>query len=68
MTLNEFYSDDNEKKAVILFDQNTKVYWVDYYKEGKLLLSLPYCDKNIHYVEEAAENFCNGILNVPETA
>jgi len=68
MTLNEFYSDNNEKKAVILFDQNTQVYWVDYYKEGKLLLSLPYFDKNIHYVEEAAENFCNGILNVPETA
>jgi len=68
MTLNEFYSDDNEKKAVILFDQNTQVYWVDYYKEGKLLLSLPYCEKSLYYVQDAAENFCNGILNVPETA
>jgi hypothetical protein len=68
MTLNEFYSDDKEKKAVILFDQNTQVHWVDYYKEGKLLLSLPYIDKSIYFVEEAAENFCNGVLNVSETA
>jgi hypothetical protein len=68
MTLNEFYSDDKEKKAVILFDQNNQVHWVDYYKEGKLLLSLPYIDKSIYFVEEAAENFCNGVLNVSETA
>jgi len=68
MTLSEFYSDDKEKNAKIVFDANTQVYWVDYYKEGKLLLSLPYVDKSIHYVQDAAENFCNGILNVPETA
>jgi len=64
MTLSEFYSDDKEKKAIIQFDLNTQVYWVDYYKENKLLLSLPYIDKSIHYVEDAAENYCNGILNV----
>jgi antitoxin component YwqK of YwqJK toxin-antitoxin module len=68
MTLSEFYSDDKDKKAVITLDANTQTYWVDYYKEGKLLLSLPYVDKSIYYVEDAAENFCNGILNVPETA
>ena len=64
MILNEFYSDDKEKKAVIQFDSNTQVYWVDYYKEGKLLVSLPYCEKSIYFVEEAAENYVNGFLNV----
>lgn len=68
MTLSEFYSDDKKKKAVIQFDSNTQVHWVDYYKEDKLLISLPYIGKSIYYVEDAAENFTLGILNVSETA
>ena len=68
MTLSEFYSDDKEKKAVIQIDANTRVYWVDYYKEGKLLMSLPYCEKNIYFVENVAEDYCNGLLDVSKTA
>jgi antitoxin component YwqK of YwqJK toxin-antitoxin module len=64
MTLSEFYSDDKEKKAVIVFDSNTQVHWVDYYKNGKLLLSLPYPEKSIYYVEDVAENYTLGKLDV----
>ena len=64
MKISEHYSADKVKSATILFDSNTQVYWVDFYKENKLLISIPYPEKSIHYVEDAAENYVLDILHL----
>jgi hypothetical protein len=65
-SISEYYSNDKQKKATVLLDPSTSVYWVDFFKDNKCFISLPYPGKSIHFVEDVAENFVTGILKDPE--
>jgi len=64
MKISEHYSADKVKSATILFDSNTQVYWIDFYKKNRLLTSIPYPEKSIYFVEDAAENYVLDILQL----
>tara|TARA_B100002019_G_scaffold196406_1_gene170083 strand:+ start:153 stop:353 length:201 start_codon:yes stop_codon:yes gene_type:complete len=52
---------DDSKKAQIY--DNNGTYVVEYYYENRLIKTVPLPDRSLRYAQDAAENFCNGILN-----
>jgi len=63
--LSEHISDDGSLKAVIhLVNEH---FSVDFFKDGEYDHSIDYVTKDIRYVEDAAENYVNGLFaNVKE--
>jgi hypothetical protein len=62
--ISEHYSEDKNKKAIVNVDLKACYYFIDFYLEGLYVNSVSYPEKSIHYVEDAAENYVLGILNV----
>lgn len=58
--LSEYYSDDRSKKAVVIEHEGR--YSIDFYENNSYNHSIMYNDKNLHYVEDAAENYALGIF------
>ena len=67
-TISEHYSNDRSKKAVINVDLKACYYFIDFYLNDTYTKSVPYPEKSIYFAQEAAENYCSGLLNVSETA
>ena len=55
-------------KAAINIDLKACYYFIDFYKDNMYIDTIAYPEKSIHYVEDCAENYTLGILNVSETA
>jgi hypothetical protein len=66
--ITEYYSDDKTKKAVINVDLKACYYFIDFYLNDKYTNTVSYPEKSIYYVQDAAENYTLGILNVQQTA
>lgn len=65
-TIDTYNSTDNRRTAIIKQDDNG-VYAIDFYDYdvGELALTRKvFEDKSLRYVEDAAENYVLGILNV----
>ena len=65
-TIDTYHSDDKKRTAIIKRDEEG-VYLIDFYDYNISEMALTqrlFEDKNLHYVQRAAENYCNGILNV----
>ena len=62
--LSEFYSDDMIKKAVIKHDG--KSYYLDAYENNIHVKTITFSDKSVYYVEDAAENYVSGIMELNE--
>lgn len=61
-----FYSEDYRLKAVIVKGDNC--FFVDFYKDDVIIDSRRIEDKSLRYVEDIAENFVNGIIQIdPQT-
>lgn len=66
--ISEQYSNDRSRKAIINVDLKACYYFIDFYLNDRYTDTVAYPEKSIHFVEDAAENYCNGLLNVSETA
>jgi hypothetical protein len=60
--ISEFYSDDKVCRAVVKYLNNTNQYAVDYYQSNKFCFSVLYNDKDLNYVEDAAETYVMGLF------
>ena len=67
-TISEHYSDDKSKKAIVNVDLKACYYFIDFYLNDIYTDSVAYPEKSIHFVEDAAENYTLGILNIDKTA
>jgi hypothetical protein len=65
--ISEHYSGDKTKKAVININLKACYYFIDFYANNIYIDTVAYPEKSIHFVEDAAENYTLGILNVSET-
>jgi len=66
--ITEYYSQDRSRKAILNVDLKACYYFIDFFENDKYTKSISYPDKSIYFAQDAAENYCNGILNVSETA
>lgn len=60
--LSIFYSNDLRLKGAVI--QGDDCYFVDFYKDDVIIDSWRIDDKSLRYVEDIAENFINGIIQV----
>lgn len=61
-----FYSNDYRLKATVI--RGHGCYFVDFYKDDVIIDSRRIEDKSLRYVEDIAENFVNGIIQIdPQT-
>ena len=63
-TISEHYSDDRTKKAIVNVDLKACYYFIDFYDCDIYIDTKSFPEKSIHFVEDAAENYTLGILNV----
>ena len=70
--ISEYWSDDHYKKALVCVDSNTQCYFVECYDVHlsgvKIVETLAFPGKSIHFAESAASNYTSGIYNVSKTA
>ena len=62
--LSEFYDRENNKKAVVGLIIEPQVYYVDFYEDDNIIETRTFPGKSLHYVEDAAENYIFGILQL----
>jgi hypothetical protein len=58
--LSEYYSDDMTNKAVVIEHEGR--YSIDFYENNSYNHTIMYNEKNLRYVEDAAENYALGIF------
>jgi hypothetical protein len=57
-----FMSEDKTKNSLIgLTDE---IFVVEFYENGRRVGEIEYPDKSYHYVQDAADNWCTGIMTV----
>lgn len=64
--LSDYYSDDEDLSSHIYLDDD--VYVVEFRKNNRPLATRRFPDNNIHYVEDAADNYVRGILKIKPSA
>ena len=62
--VSEFESADKSLKAVLKMNKLTSLYEIDFYKNGKFVVSESYAYHTRRYHEDAAENYVNGIKKI----
>jgi len=62
--IDEFKSNDGKLKAVLKQDKASSSYEIDFYKDGKKIVTESYAFHTLRYHEEAAENYVNGIKKI----
>jgi len=67
-TISEYHSNDKSKKAILNVDLKACYYFIDFYLNEVYTNSISYPEKSINFAQEAAENYCNGLLDVSKTA
>lgn len=60
--LKRFSNADNTKHALIGLQDEAFV--VEFYEYGKRVGEIEYTDKSYYYVEDAAENWINGVMTI----
>ena len=60
--LSVFYSNNLRLKAAVI--QGNDCYFVDFFKDDVIIDSWRIEDKSLRYVEDIAENFVNGIIEI----
>lgn len=60
--LSVFYSNDLRLKSAVI--QGNDCYFVDFFKDDVIIDSWRIEDKSLRYVEDIAENFVNGIIEI----
>ena len=61
--LSVYMSDDGNKKAVILIDLKEEILTIEFYENDKIVKTKRFPDNSIYYVEDAAENWVQGIMS-----
>ena len=62
--ISHFFCDKSERKAVVGFMIEPQVYYVDFYQDNNIIETRTFPGKSFYYVEDAAENYICGILNI----
>jgi hypothetical protein len=62
--ISKFWDPDHIKMAVVHVDTKTCAYFVEFYIDEKLIETRDFPNKSLYFVEDAAENYTMGILNV----
>ena len=62
--ISKFWDPDHTKMAVVSVETKLCSYYIDFYKDDKLIETVHYPNKSLYFVEDAAENYTLGILNV----
>lgn len=60
--LSVFYSNDLRLKSAVI--QGNDCYFVDFFRDDVIIDSWRIEDKSLRYVEDIAENFVNGIIEI----
>lgn len=64
--ITEYFSDDKSKRALVGYSSEKGCYYVDFYENNMYICSRWYVSKSLRYVEDAAENYVQNILNLKE--
>ena len=64
--ISEHFSDDKLKRAVIGYSSENECYYIDFYEFEKYVCSRWYAHNSLNYVEDAAENYVQNILNLKD--
>jgi hypothetical protein len=59
MKLIKIFETENRKAIINLTDE---LFEVDFIESGKIVGTIEYPNKSYHYVADAAENWCTGVL------
>ena len=62
--ISQFFCDKSERKAVVGLMIEPQVYYVDFYEDDNIIETRTFPGKSLHYVEDAAENYIFGILQL----
>ena len=62
--ISEHFNEDRSKKAIVNVDLKACYYFIDFYLNDRYTDTVAYPEKSLRYVEDAAENYTLGILNV----
>jgi hypothetical protein len=64
--LSTYYTDDDTGHCEVHFDFKNEMAYIKYFDEnGKQFYVEEFPNKSIHYVNDAAENWVNGIKSLP---
>jgi hypothetical protein len=66
--ISKFWDVDHTKMAVVHVDTKTCCYFIEFFKDDKPVDTVHYPNKSLYFVEDAAENYTLGILNIDTTA
>lgn len=58
-----YHSDDKTRKAEVMHDIPSGLFYVNYYLNDKLFLGEYYPGKSVHWASDCAENYALGIKN-----
>lgn len=64
--ISEHYSEYQFKRALIGYSSENQCYYIDFYENNSYICSRWYYNKSVRYVEDAAENYVQNILNLKE--
>jgi hypothetical protein len=62
--ISKFWDDDHKKQAIVFVDTKTCSYFVEFFLDNKLIETRDFPNNSLYFVEDAAENYTLGILNV----
>ena len=66
--ISTYWSEDRSKRADVCQDFLACCPFVDFYVEDVYINTTAFPEKSIYYAESAAENYCQGVLDVSKTA
>jgi len=60
--LTTYYTPDNKGHCEVYYDFKEELAYIKYYDQnGKMFFTEDFPNKSIHFVNDAAENWCSGI-------
>ena len=66
--ISTFFHKDGKKFAEVHLETRDEHFYVKFYEgDGRLIETRDFPDKSLHYVTDAVENWCDGILLLDKT-
>lgn len=61
--ISEYYNEDEDRRAEIYVDE-TGIHKVQFFRNGNMILERAYPEKDIGYIEDAADNWIRGVMKI----
>ena len=63
-TISKFICEDTDREVIIGVDIKTNCYYIEFFLKDKLMDTRFFPNKNIQYVEDIADDYINGTMEV----